>query len=511
MAADKFTLVGGQSEDEIYTENNYFSVDKSTLKAVNSKGKEVTKDWFKSVDYADITPTRNTDGSIDMHGLFELTDNAPEGIGAVISKTEDNICKEHKWDAGVVTKEATCTEAGEITYTCEVCKEKKTEVIAAKGHTYSTEWTVDKEATCTEAGSKSHHCTVCDAKSDETEIKAAGHKWNEGVVTKEATCTEAGEKTYTCEVCKETKTEVIAAKGHTYSTEWTVDKEATTTEPGSKSHHCIVCDVRADVTEIPVIKENETEENTGIDVIIDADKDVPGIKFNDSNDDLVDKILGDNEKAEADGKKIEVSLDVVNADNKITAEDKKLISDNLTSNQRTGVILDITLKMKIDNQSKQIYETNKEIFITTDIPENLINTDKSVERKYFVVRIHDGKLETLKSEYNADTNKLTFITDKFSIYAIVYEDISKNNNETTKPSEGATKPSEGIIKQEEITNVSDNAENNYVIENVQETLLDDDDSVQSGDNMISMELLMLIAVLSAGVIIFELGKKKRIK
>ena len=239
-------------------------------------------------------------------------------------------------------------------------------------------------------------------------------------------------------------------------------------------------------------------------MIIDADKDVPGIKFNDSNDDLVDKIFSDNEKAEADGKKIEVSLDVVNADNKITAEDKKLISDNLTSNQRSGVILDITLKMKIDNQSKQIYETNKEISITTDIPENLINTDKSVERKYFVVRIHDGKLETLKSEYNADTNKLTFITDKFSIYAIVYEDISKNNNETTKPSEGAT-------KQEEITNVSDNAENNYAIENVQETLLDDDDSVQSGDNMISMELLMLIAVLSAGVIIFELGKKKRIK
>ena len=37
--------------------------------------------------------------------LFELTDNAPEGIGAVISKTEDNIYKEHKWDAGVVTKE----------------------------------------------------------------------------------------------------------------------------------------------------------------------------------------------------------------------------------------------------------------------------------------------------------------------------------------------------------------------------------------------------------------------
>ena len=42
-------------------------------------------DWFTSVDYKTITPARNEDGSINMNGLFEMTDKAPLGIGADFS------------------------------------------------------------------------------------------------------------------------------------------------------------------------------------------------------------------------------------------------------------------------------------------------------------------------------------------------------------------------------------------------------------------------------------------
>ena len=44
----------------------------------------------------------------------------------------------HTWDEGKVTKEATCTEKGEKTYTCtdEGCGKTKTEEIPATGHTY---------------------------------------------------------------------------------------------------------------------------------------------------------------------------------------------------------------------------------------------------------------------------------------------------------------------------------------------------------------------------------------
>ena len=572
MAADKFTLVGGQSEDEIYTENNYFSVDKSTLKAVNSNGKEVTKDWFKSVDYANITPTRNADGSIDMHGLFELTDNAPEGVGAVISKTDDTTCKEHIWDAGVVTKEATCTEAGEITYTCEVCKETKTEAIAAKGHTwdagvvtkeatcteagektytcevcketktetiaakghtYSAEWTVDKEATCTEAGSKSHHCTECDAKTDETAIAAKGHTWDAGVVTKEATCTEAGEKTYTCEVCKETKTEAIAAKGHTwdagkvtkeatcteagektytcevcketktetiaakghtYSTEWTVDKEATTTEAGSKSHHCTVCGDKADITEIPKIEEEKPDDNkTQVDVSVDKGDNTPDMGLTGTKDEIIDSIFTDEEKKNTNGKNVEVILSVANVNDNVTDDDRKLIDSVLTPSQKTGIILDITLNVKVDNESKQMYETNKEITISTELPENLINKDTSVDRKYKVIRIHNGKTDILNAEYDAVTNKLTFATDKFSTYVIVYEDTVKDTTGETKPDQNG--------------NTTDSSENTNVTENV--TDVSSETSAKTGDTAVSMELLILVLLLSGGCAVSTFLKRRK--
>ena len=167
------------------------------------------------------------------------------------------VHKEHVWNDGEISKDSTCTEAGEKVYTCKVCGETKTEEVAALGHSYSEEWTVDKEATCEEAGSKSHHCTRpgCDSKTEVTEIEALGHEWGEGKETKAPTCTEAGEKTYTCTRCNATKTEEIAALGHSYSEEWTVDKEATCEEAGSKSHHCTRpgCDSKSEVTEIAAL------------------------------------------------------------------------------------------------------------------------------------------------------------------------------------------------------------------------------------------------------------------
>ena len=112
-----------------------------------------------------------------------------------------------------VTKPATCTEDGVITYTCD-CGDSYTEVIPSTGHDFSTKWTIDEEPTCTEKGSKSHHCKNCDEVKDITEIPALGHSWDDGVITKEATCHEDGEKVYTCTVCGETKTEIIPAELH---------------------------------------------------------------------------------------------------------------------------------------------------------------------------------------------------------------------------------------------------------------------------------------------------------
>ena len=51
--------------------------------------------------------------------------------------THERLTEEHKWDSGKVTKEATCTEPGEKTYTCTDCNATKTELIPALGFTYT--------------------------------------------------------------------------------------------------------------------------------------------------------------------------------------------------------------------------------------------------------------------------------------------------------------------------------------------------------------------------------------
>ena len=119
-------------------------------------------------------------------------------------------CENH-WDDGKITTPPTCTKTGVKQYTCTICSETKTEEIAALGHDYSSDWTIDTAAACETVGSKSHHCTRCDSKKDVTEIPASGkHTWNNGIITKPATIAEEGVKTYTCTVCGVTRTETIA-------------------------------------------------------------------------------------------------------------------------------------------------------------------------------------------------------------------------------------------------------------------------------------------------------------
>ena len=96
----------------------------------------------------------------------------------VPASSRDNETEFGDWDlcggqhtyVSAVTKEATCAEAGEMTYLCTVCGDTYTEPIKALGHNWSKEWTVDVEPTTTTEGSQSHHCTRCDEKTDVTVI-----------------------------------------------------------------------------------------------------------------------------------------------------------------------------------------------------------------------------------------------------------------------------------------------------------------------------------------------------
>ncbi len=66
---------------------------------------------------------------------------------------------EHEYDNGIITKEASCTEEGEKTFTCIHCDETKIESVPVIAHTYKEE--VTKEPTFDEEGEKTFTCESC--------------------------------------------------------------------------------------------------------------------------------------------------------------------------------------------------------------------------------------------------------------------------------------------------------------------------------------------------------------
>ena len=84
--AEQFKLLGTQNAADVKGATNYYF---NGSKSVNNNGKEATASWFKSLDTASALKdggiTRNADGTINMNGFLELTDEVPEGVGARMS------------------------------------------------------------------------------------------------------------------------------------------------------------------------------------------------------------------------------------------------------------------------------------------------------------------------------------------------------------------------------------------------------------------------------------------
>ena len=80
---------------------------------------------------------------------------------------------EHTWDGGTVTTAATCTEAGEKTYTCTVCDATKQQTIPATGHTYAEGWTT----------TTTHHWHAATCEHSDEQEGYGEHTYENGVCT----------------------------------------------------------------------------------------------------------------------------------------------------------------------------------------------------------------------------------------------------------------------------------------------------------------------------------------
>ncbi len=169
------------------------------------------------------------------------------------SETEYFNPTDHIWDAGVMTKEPSEAEEGEMTYICGYCGKLRTEPIAKLPHSHVYgDWVIETESSCTKTGLRVRYCACADVEREE--IKKKEHSWDSGRVTKEPTEKAEGVRLFACVNCQQTKEEKIDCLPphvHVYG-DWQLIKESTCHQKGSKGKTCLCGDTIRE--ELPLVE-----------------------------------------------------------------------------------------------------------------------------------------------------------------------------------------------------------------------------------------------------------------
>ena len=183
------------------------------------------------------------------------------------------------------------------------------------------------------------------------------------------------------------------------------------------------------------------EEPTAIPTVdtIDPEEEVKevtvGVAKNEEVEDiLLDSLAKDKKAAEAvekAGVSVNVAVEVDKIDEKTASKEVKEAMATIKEKAGKATIahfFDVTVAVKNSNTGDEIAtipSLAKEIELMVLLPESLKNTDKDVNRKFFVIREHDGKVEIIDAQLSEDGKYLVFKSDKFSTYALAYEDVAK--------------------------------------------------------------------------------------
>lgn len=177
-------------------------------------------------------------------------------------------------------------------------------------------------------------------------------------------------------------------------------------------------------------------------------KDIASIQNKDVTTILTDSLTKDQKKkveaALNDGKNVDFKPILKNGVNK---SDEKVLLAYVDDNKYNVVnAFDVEIQLCIDDKNEGlITETSKGLTFKVAIPESL----KKEGRKFYVLRLHDGKIDKLEVSTEG-----TFTTDKFSSYMLVYEDVATPTTSETKPE---VKPNTGTT-----TTTTDTKKNNTV-------------------------------------------------
>ncbi len=151
-----------------------------------------------------------------------------------------------------------------------------------------------------------------------------------------------------------------------------------------------------------------------------------GVKEDDTLKDTLEKAIKDSKIDVTDINAIVMVTIDNQKEEQVPEEASKSINELAKEKENIKVVsfFDITLNVK-NNVTGETLGTlstlDNKIKFNMALPEELTKVAEGYTRKYYVVRYHDGKSEIISA--SVDGNVLTFESDKFSTYALAYEDV----------------------------------------------------------------------------------------
>lgn len=168
---------------------------------------------------------------------------------------------------------------------------------------------------------------------------------------------------------------------------------------------------------------------------------VVGVKENDKTASILnDSILKDTKLAEATKDiSVNVNLEIEAIKEENSSDEVKEAMKSIKEKAGKATVahfFDVSILITNTNTGAfigNVTNLTEEIELMILLPESLKNNDSKLNRNYFVLREHDGKVETINAELSKDGKYLVFKTNKFSTYALAYEDVAKEVAEPTVP------------------------------------------------------------------------------
>lgn len=150
-----------------------------------------------------------TEGSASAHSYGKWTGISDTQHAHTCADCSYAETKNHNWNAGVVTKKATCRAEGVKTFTCNDCGQTRTETISKTSHKFGN-WSKISDT------QHQRKCSVC------ANLETGNHDWDDGKIVQKPTCENIGAITYVCQTCNASRKEKLDALGHN----WKIVSEA---------------------------------------------------------------------------------------------------------------------------------------------------------------------------------------------------------------------------------------------------------------------------------------------